>query len=232
MASYPRIFGINTSFISSVIYDIVNIRRDGESEEAVREAAVKAATERFLYNSTIQRNMRIVHNRGSVFEAINYYNLDFNNLNFNDELIFSRQLAYKYVIDFINYRVNEELNAINNRPVAIREINNNSISDEAEIFINRATRNNRRDNLIAERVARNEARELQEYREGYIAFTTSPANIEELEPNLTCSICLCDVQEETGRGWLKTRCGHHFHRHCLNQVRGNNCPNCRASFSA
>jgi len=45
----------------------------------------------------------------------------------------------------------------------------------------------------------------------------------------TCSICLEDVIFP-GTKSVKTECGHVFHAECLGKVRGNNCPNCRASL--
>lgn len=46
---------------------------------------------------------------------------------------------------------------------------------------------------------------------------------------LTCSICLDDVKFPHTNG-VETECGHVFHAECLGKVRGNSCPNCRASL--
>lgn len=46
------------------------------------------------------------------------------------------------------------------------------------------------------------------------------------EPCAACSICL-----ETGHGtWVRTQCGHTFHRACLAQWQATTCPLCRGRF--
>ena len=46
---------------------------------------------------------------------------------------------------------------------------------------------------------------------------------------ITCSICLDDVKFPHTKS-VKTECGHIFHAECLGNVRGDSCPNCRASL--
>jgi hypothetical protein len=202
MASFPRIAGITVSYINQLIYEIT--RRNGDIFSVVRESAIN-----FLENTTTEANMRIVNNRGSVFQAIRIYNESNDDLNLNDELIFSRQIALSYVIDYINYRVE----ALLSRPAPIaaavdnitEQMSRNSISRDAEI---------RRNNIASG------AR--------YVSIELIGSNA--VDPELTCSICLCECQEDMSIGWAKTPCGHYFHYNCLNRITDTRCPNCRAVF--
>ena len=56
--------------------------------------------------------------------------------------------------------------------------------------------------------------------------------IEELEEYITCSICLEYIRDK--RSCRETKCGHIYHRQCLNKwLRvGNTCPYCRAELKS
>jgi hypothetical protein len=66
---------------------------------------------------------------------------------------------------------------------------------------------------------------------GLINDTTEKMKNDELDPEITCSICLSESAEtEPDQEWVKTKCNHYFHKSCIIQIKCNNCPNCRTEF--
>ncbi len=97
-----RIAGVTNGVINAIADRIT--RGEADTFTAVREAAAA-----LVGINTIEQNMRIINARGSVFQAIRLYNEANNDLNMQDELVFSSQLAVGYVREHIAARVAVEV---------------------------------------------------------------------------------------------------------------------------
>ena len=50
------------------------------------------------------------------------------------------------------------------------------------------------------------------------------------EKDPLCAICLDHKSEDSGRAWIKTLCGHMFHKDCMRLLRNYVCPICRDEY--
>jgi hypothetical protein len=127
-----KIRGIRNNFTAAIVY---NHLVDG----VPFYSAVRTSAKRYLETTTRRKNMRIINDNGTIIDAVRRYEADSDEpLNTDNNLIYSRQLALSYVMEYLQTKAEFNINLIeirNSTPSFItghrerNEIFNNNVNN-------------------------------------------------------------------------------------------------------